>query len=467
MIRVHDNCNPPTEMEELNDRKANAGKNPSHHNSDKVKQDIRVTLGDFCKSSHNPKFSFFQDTDKSSYKNNDEELIIALTREKNKIIVQTGNYLGKFKLESLEIDIRSRFGDSFIKRMLNFANDVYLDDVNVYGQKATDLDFTQFILYHLFIQSLEKAYLLGIPKRYQNIQHHEMRLKGRLDINRHIKQDIPFLGKISSTSREMREVQEIVDVLYKAVTLIDDNANGITNNISHIKPHLKEAKSRQYVSQNTIAKAKACTALRNPIFSPYKKILRYAEYIIKHNSLQESNSKSKDQYFGFLVNVAELFEIYVTKLLQRAFIEWNVHSPKIELYETNLFFARKIIPDIVMARGDDILIFDTKYKRMNYKTRYESGGDLDRADFFQINTYMSYYQQQGKNVICGGLLYPLSQKFAQEKCHATHWLGNQKSRFIVDGVELSESGDNFIVAEEAFIGRIKTIINEYFIKQAA
>jgi 5-methylcytosine-specific restriction enzyme subunit McrC len=43
-------------------------------------------------------------------------------------------------------------------------------------------------------------------------------------------------------------------------------------------------------------------------------------------------------------------------------------------------------------------------------------GDLDRNDFFQINTYMSHYQnhQSNYNLIAGGLLYPIGEEFNQD-----------------------------------------------------
>jgi 5-methylcytosine-specific restriction endonuclease McrBC regulatory subunit McrC len=226
----------------------------------------------------------------------------------------------------------------------------------------------------------------------------------------------------------------------------------MTQNITHIKPHLREAKSGEFVSKQTINKANNSKSLLNPIFAPYKTVLRYAEYIIRLNTLQESVNTSKDQCFGFLVNVAELFEIYVTKLLQRGFPDWRVSSPKIELYE-EMFYARKIIPDIVMQRDQDMLVFDTKYKRMNYIGRQQNSmGDVDRNDFFQINTYMSFYQQQEGKLLGGGLLYPLSAPFDEGKCHSVHWLRNQSVPFIVDGIEV---GADILKAEELFIARVR------------
>ncbi|SFV71608.1 hypothetical protein MNB_SV-13-1275 [hydrothermal vent metagenome] len=161
-----------------------------------------------------------------------------------------------------------------------------------------------------------------------------------------------------------------------------------------------------------------------------------------------------------MVNVAELFEIYVTKLLQKEFPDWSVSSPKIELY-TNQFFARKIIPDIVMIKDNDVMVFDTKYKRMLFRGRYENGGDLDRNDFFQINTYMSYYKNQGYNVKVGGLLYPMGKKFNQDECYSDSWFNNSETKFIVDGIELSVDKiniDDIVKSEMTFIDRIKELI---------
>jgi 5-methylcytosine-specific restriction endonuclease McrBC regulatory subunit McrC len=455
MIKVNDNCYPPTSLgKNQKDKSA-----PSFSTQNDVSRSLYLTLGEFLGESEKQKanklISFFDDVDKHNNTNDKDELIVAITHGELGPLIQTGNYLGKFRHKEVDFDIRSRFSDIFLKRMLNFANDVYLDDVDVFGKQANEHDFSRFILYYLFVQSLEKAYLLGLPKAYQSVRHHEMRLKGQLDINRYIKQDIPFTGKVSSVAREFKEIQEIVDVLHKAVKVIEHAGNGMTKNIAHIKPHLREAASGDFVSRKTITKAQNCKALLNPIFSQYKKVLRYAEYIIQLNSLQESVKESKDQYFGFLVNVAELFEIYVTKLLRKEFPEWDISSPKLDLYD-DMFYARKIIPDIVMRRDNDILVFDTKYKKMEYKGRNKHGmGDVDRSDFFQINTYMTYYQQQNMNLKCGGLIYPLSADHDKEKCHAGTWLGNKQIGFVVDGIQV---GENILAEEKAFISRVEVLI---------
>ena len=420
---------------------------------------LEINLKNYqAKSPNNTFFSFFKDKEKQEAKNSDDS-IITIKKDGDNYLAQTGNYVGKFVWQGLEIDIKSRFSNVFLERMLNFADDIFLDDVSITGNKIDkDLDISKYIIYYMFVQNLEKAFLLGLPKAYKSIEHHEMKLKGKIDINRFIKYDIPFQGKIPSVSREQKEIQEIIDVLYKAIKIIDKNNKAFTNNISHIKTNIKQYRSNNYVSKETINRALKSKALQNPIFSPYKKVLEYARFIINGNSIKEKHD-GKNETYGFIVNVAELFEIYVTKLLRKEFPEWTVESPIIELYPKH-FFVRKIIPDIVMTRGKDVMVFDTKYKRMRMDGRNQYGaGDVDRNDFFQINTYMSYYQQKGYRVIAGGLLYPMKE-FDQNKCHAQGWFDNSNAQFIVDGIDLSKGDSKELIlgAEEAFIERIRGLI---------
>ena len=436
-----------------------------------IGEKLEINLNDYqAKPQNNTFFSFFKDEEKKAIKNEDD-LIISIKKDGENYLAQTGNYVGKFKWEGLEIDIKSRFSNTFLERMLNFANDIFLDDVSITGNKIDkDFDISKYIIYYMFVQNLEKAFLLGLPKAYKSIEHHEMKLKGKIDINKFIKYDIPFQGKISSVSREQKEIQEIIDVLYKAVKIIDKNNKAFLKNIPHIKTHLKQYKSNNYISNETINKALKSKALQNPIFAPYKKVLEYARFIINGNNIEEKND-GKQETFGFIINVAELFEIYITKLLQKEFSDWYVESPKIELYNTpQMFYQRKIIPDIVMKKASDVLVFDTKYKKMTMQGKNKNGaGDVDRNDFFQINTYMSYYQNHPDkyNVKIGGLLYPIEKSFKENKdiCHSQTWFGNLNSKFIVDGIDLSdlkEDNENkfasIVKREQKFIEGIKKLL---------
>jgi 5-methylcytosine-specific restriction endonuclease McrBC regulatory subunit McrC len=169
--------------------------------------------------------------------------------------------------------------------------------------------------------------------------------------------------------------------------------------------------------------------------------------------------------------------------------DWEViHEDTLTVYE-NQFYSRHMYPDIVMKKDNKIMVFDAKYKRMKFRGRDNNGaGNLDRNDFFQINTYMAYYdKQKDLDVITGGLLYPIEKefdcRFNDEECkedykklkaHSNNWFGNDKTKFIVDGIDLSYIEkhvqenmdekdkskirmDNILNAENNFINRIKKI----------
>lgn len=89
-------------------------------------KDIHITLKKY-KENQNKLFSLIaQDNQK------DDDLILSVSTyidnsQRQIYSTETGNYIGKFKYKNIDINIKSRFSDVFLKRMLNFANDVYLD----------------------------------------------------------------------------------------------------------------------------------------------------------------------------------------------------------------------------------------------------------------------------------------------------------------------------------------------------
>ena len=419
----------------------------------KEKTEFSLTLSEYV--ANGGKFlSFLPDS-----KEKEDEFIISTKNQDDGLYVQAGNFIGSFIHNGIDIEINSRFSNKFLERMLNFANDIYVDDVSLGKSIDAKKNLSRIVIYYLFIQALERAFLLGLPKEYKDKSYHEAKVMGKVDMAKFIKKDVPFAGKISSTNRERQDIGDIVLLLHKALKIVQKESKELIKPVINTLSYLNEIREPRLVTPNVIHNALNSKALHNPIYAPYKKVLEYAKLIIEN---EDSGTKSNGkQNLGFLVDVAELFEIYIRKLLQKEFKDWSVTSPKIELYKDK-FFARKIIPDIVMSNGDKVLVLDTKYKRMSMLGKDQYGlGDIDRNDFFQINTYMSCYQNQGKNVIAGGLLYPMN-KFSIDRCHSHSWFENLNTKFIVDGIELTNlnepSIDEIKIKENEFISRIKEYI---------
>jgi 5-methylcytosine-specific restriction enzyme subunit McrC len=94
--------------------------------------------------------------------NNDEERLILKLYSKEKLeqekeyIVQTGLYAGVLFYKGCKINITTKYGDAFLKRMLNFVNDIYVDNEQVKAKKDETENQFLFIIAYLFIQSLKR-----------------------------------------------------------------------------------------------------------------------------------------------------------------------------------------------------------------------------------------------------------------------------------------------------------------------
>jgi len=458
MIALHDNCraHPLSGLVNLKHLPKKPGSLPA------------LTIG-ACRAAGNRLFSFHgQDEDKRDKRNGDDELVLALGEGESGWVAQTGNYVGRLSYQKHAFDIRSRFGDAFMQRMLNFANDIYVDDWESPAEHidAATTDYARALIFMSFVRALEKAFLLGLPKSYRSVHHHDYVVRGRIDIPRLVRDDLPFRGQVASVAREQVPSQTIIDVLYNAIQVIDRNGGEqLLRRIAHVRTQLKGARSNRAVDAATIRHAKADKGLANPIFAPYRNVLDLAETIIQLDSARD-NPDGSTSMSGLLVNVAELFEIYVGKLLALHFTGWSVSSPAIRLH-SGRFYARRIIPDIVMQHEDGrrVAVLDTKYKRMHFQGGSAHGmGDVDREDFFQIATYMSHFERlPGKQLVLGGLLYPLAAEPDLRRCHDA-WMGDEKTAFVVDGIRVPEGGadqaDDVLAGEVRFIERLAILLGE-------
>lgn len=393
----------------------------------------------------------------------DEERLILKLYSKEKVekeyFIQTGLYAGVIFHRGCRINITTKYGDTFLKRMLNFVNDIYVDNEQKKAKKDETENQFLFVIAHLFIQSLEKAFILGLPQQYQKQQARSQKVRGSINFNDYLKRDIPFQGKLTTNFRERMYVQEIIDVLYLALKKLE-NVFGkeIYSRLLGLSQLLKQQYSGCFVSYQTIQKAKTHKTINNPIYSGFKNVLEYAEIILLNKDLMPDNEMENLATTGYLFDIAELYEIYLEKLLSKNFPEWLVSGQtEIPIYQKQ-FYRRSIFPDLVMKHkiSGKIIIFDAKFKKMAMQN-----SDIDRADLHQIHSYSGYYQD---SLIASGLIYPLSRQLNSDKQHSEILYGNNKNGilFMVDGIYVHEEQtmEDLIESENIFIKRIASLINK-------
>lgn len=399
----------------------------------------------------------------------EQRLIFQLLKSNdNNYYVKTGLYAGVITISGITFCIMPK-NIALFKRMLNFANNIYVDKTESNSEKSQEP--SEFPLFeYLFLTSLKKSSVLGFPKEYTKTQYHDIRVHGNIDVNSYIKKDIPFKGKLSSKRNERQYVQCIVDVLSAALSACKNDIQKMFPNLSFVSSELKAAASGRRPTLETIQKAKNHRSLQNPMFAPFRRTLDYAELILrKQNLISSDEEKSSNKISGYFLDVGSLWELYLENLLRNNFQSegWTISAQEeLSLYE-GIFFARHNYPDLVMRHEDGrLVVLDAKFKKMDFY-RHNGYSDVDRTDLFQIQSYAGYYREKGENIILCGLIYPLSRDpKSSDINNKTNLYGSGISdiNFIIDGIYIGDeknfiSGQELPEQESAFIERLKEIIN--------
>ena len=187
----------------------------------------------------------------------------------------------------------------------------------------------------------------------------------------------------------------------------------------------------------------------------YKNIVDFSWEIIqrkKNALLQKNANKNTDALF---LDMAEIWENYLVAVFKKKYQTegWKVYSKKYYAYQ-NQSFKRGLIPDIILEKDNEVIVWDAKYKNMEFGMF-----DYDRTDFFQIHTYGSFMESQNKKVIGLGLLYPfkneINENQIRQNCSKSLFdTGNNSTWFKVDGITLPEKTEELIINRNNFIKRI-------------
>lgn len=375
-----------------------------------------------------------------------------------------GRWVGSVKTKECTIEVHPRFGNISLFVLLdeifsiNILNNMSEEDIS-----NTD-SLLQKLIPFIWANKLGEANKYGIPHTTIDVLHKGPSVKGRLLIRKSI---LPFFKQkeVVSATREKQVDDTICRIILQAFKLLNKNKamnirSRMSENAENALINFENAKI-----PNTRVTPKQYRDIRyKSIYESWRDIVDFSWQIIQnHNFLQKESDNSKG--FGMFVDMAEIWEMFLRSKLRKSFPDWDVSNPEIDTYE-GTFFKRKVVPDIVMRQGNDVMVFDAKWKRMCFNNY-----DVDRSDFFQIHTYIQCYRQMGYNVIAGGLLYPISldeSNIIDNRTSTLYGIGRTSTVFIVDGIcfgkenektmQIEEWKEKFYQNTEGFIGRIKDLL---------
>ncbi len=414
-------------------------------------------LQEFIKSQSDAVFRFSTD-----YRADDESKLAEY--DYKNYCWRAGRFVGeaffKYKDIDYKITIKPRFGEKMLFRMLEEIFNIRITkSASQQSEKFEWLHQIKRILAFIWLQKLANANLHGVPKTQIKREHKGQTVRGRIDIRKSI---LPLYqsNEVVSSFRDKQIDNDIAQIIFQAhQILIEDFQVGKINIPDSAQEAINQVQSviqrKEYISENDYKNIRY-----KEIYLSWKPVVDLSWMIIKRKQLSLKQDKAKDG-FGFFIDMAEVWEQYLRVLLKKNLLRygWKYKSEKQIAYK-GFFFERHLIPDLVFQKENDLAIWDAKYKRMTGDYR-----DVDRADFFQIHTYIQNYLTHKSNntVKAGGLLYPISTSPNFENYKSPYLMNENgiKVNFSIDGIEMMEETEieNPKDQEVEFLNRIIASIN--------
>ncbi len=334
----------------------------------------------------------------------EEQFILQSIFQGGKEELFTGNvmgFLGKDKdKEGRPINerliIHSRFSrsldkDFFLWYMLCEVFGVAPPSLVNFKTDASTNDEVLDLLCLVFPYYLKEAMKKGVYRTYVEREYNDPKVKGTIDIARHIALNTPFVGNIAYKRTEFSSDNYLTELVRHTIEHIRRKPFG-GDLLSQVKPEVasivestpryNQAEKRYWINKN---KQKIA---RHAFYKEYLTLQKLCLKILQNR--KNAFDESHDKIYGILFDGSWLWEEYVNKLVGK----WFYH-PKNRtgegvqyLFEKN---NEKIYPDFI-GRDKEIIIADAKYKPK---------GNIRINDYYQVLAYMSRFDSRH-----GFFLYP-------------------------------------------------------------
>ena len=305
--------------------------------------------------------------------------------------IRTGNIMGFVGYGSTELTIRSRFSnndgnDWFMQYMLQKVFAINIFDLKHTRSSENSLDIAALMLPYF----LQKALHQGLYREYTRQEYNDGRVRGAIDISRHIKENYPFKnGKIAYTTREFKYDNSITQLIRHTIEFIKTKKTAVASILysspetqSNIKQIINATPSFKKGDLNKVILANLKPKI-HPYYSEYRPLQRLCLQILRDEKI--SYGAEAEKIHGILFDGAWLWEEYLNLTFAKAGYqhpENRTGKGRIHVFKNRSRYPR--YPDFIKKD----IIADAKYKvllRHSEDLIYE---DLSRDDLNQMITYL-------------------------------------------------------------------------------
>ena len=342
--------------------------------------------------------------------------------------MMTGNIMGFIGCGNTKVSISSRFAqgenDYFLHYMLRKVFAVNLFDLQFNSDEESIFDF----LIYLFPTFLKRAMQQGLYREYQTRRYNDANVKGRIDISRHIKQNIPFAGKIAYTTREYAQDNHLTQLIRHTIEYISHHK--FAANILHNDEETSDAVKAICLATDSYCSNKRQKVINQnlrPVSHPYHGEYRPLQQLCLQILRQEEMKygRDDDEIYGVLFDGAWLWEEYLNMVL--ADIGFEHPQNKEGIGHRCLFTDRTgwCYPDFINPQ----MVLDAKYKW------YADWNMVQTKDLYQVISYMHILDREQ-----GGFVVPIDWNSERIPTKTLNGKGGQISVF---GMNVDEMTNTF------------------------
>ena len=337
-----------------------------------------------------------------------EQYIFRITEKDGKTIdsLTTNNVVGFIGKGKTDIRIHSRFASSndndfFLYYMLEKVMAINTFSLSSSGKEPEVFDFLLFF----FPRLLKDALSQGMYKKYVYHEYNDANIRGVVDVNRHIRLNIPANGKIAYRTREFSYDNSVTQLIRhtiefirrkqfgKAVLHNDPDTEGCVQQIIQATPTFQPQQRQSIINENL-------RPVVHPYYTKYAALQNLCLRILRYEKLSYGNN-SNNKIHGLLIDAAWLWEEYIGQVLLedtdiKHYTRKNSHY---HLFRDKDEAFQKIIPDYY---DGDRIVADAKYIPLNRSRDL----DADRAAPIYYKTIMYMYRF---NTEKGFLFHPVAQ----------------------------------------------------------
>lgn len=327
--------------------------------------------------------------------------IVSYTKTYNHTVIDkcsflASHYIGRFSYKDVNIVINPRWGDELFCYLIGYTSNLYLPlgDSSISKNSGTNSFWLIALIWKAMLnKALEKS---QTPKEYQRITRNQKNFRGHLNIYRQIHYNICNSALFYCDYKKLsvdNTINRTIRCVYKYLKI-----KGLTHLINEFEEYDKKLSSLG-VSDN-IHPEEIDNIRYSRMTESYQPVMELSQTILR-NIKAESDLNGIVPGCSYFIDIADLWEMYLLKVLQRNLPEGYIaFSPNTShgdyLIENNM---REIRPDIIVMKDNRVVaIIDAKYKNYHFLGRTANYG-IQREDLYQMCTYLYHYGKPGTPIV--------------------------------------------------------------------